>query len=148
MDEFFSGRTPSVDMDWEILRLTQELVQSHLSPVHCGDVQRAAVAVARVEERQVEGRLFFPHRVDTFLRHGGGELVFGHLHDGVGVVGAMFPLGTQVPSLMDRYLDTRGEPLLALVAHRHLRSPSSTDFLTVPFGAAAPGTVVVTLFNG
>ncbi|KAA8592368.1 hypothetical protein FQN60_017823 [Etheostoma spectabile] len=108
--------------------LTQELVEPHLSPVHHDDIQRAAVSVSRVEERQVEGSLFFPHRSDTFLRHGGRKLVLGHLNDGVGVVGAVLALGAQVPSLMHSHLDTRRVPLLALVGQRHSGSPPTSDW--------------------
>ena len=87
--------------------------------MHYYDIERAALSVARVEEGQFKRSLFFPHRSDTFLGHGGGKLVFGHLDDGVGVVGAILALHPQAPSLMHRYLDTRREPLLALVGQRH-----------------------------
>lgn len=100
--------------------LAQELVQSHLGTVHDYNVQRAALGISRVEEREVKRRLLFPHRSDTFLRHRSGELVFGHLDDGVGVVGAILALGAQVPSLVHRYHNTRWEQLLALVEQRHL----------------------------
>lgn len=99
--------------------LAQELVEPHLSAVHDNDVQGAAFGVARVEQWQVERSLFFPHRGDTFLGHRGRKLVFGHLDDGVGVVGAMFALYAETPSLVHRYLYTRREPLLALVGQRH-----------------------------
>lgn len=114
--------------------LAQELVEAHMSAVHRDDVQRTPVPVARVEERQVERRLFLPHRLDAFLGHGGGELVLGHLHDGVGVVGAILPLGTQVPSLVDRYLDAGGEPLRARGGERHRQKPAETQPKVSPGG--------------
>ena len=99
--------------------LTQELVEPHLSPVHDDDEEGAAVGVARVEERQVERSLFFPHRSDASLRHGRGELVFGHLDDGVRVVGAILALDAEPPSLVHGHLDAGGVPPLALVGQRH-----------------------------
>lgn len=99
--------------------LSQELVQSHLGSVHDHDVQRAPLGVVRVEERQVKRGFLFPHRSDASFGHRGGELVLGHLDDRIGVVGAILALDAQATSLVHRYLDAGGEPLLALIDQRH-----------------------------
>lgn len=90
-----------------------------MGAMHHHDIQGAAVSVARVEEWQVKRCLLFPHWSDTFLCHRGRKLVFGHLDDGISVVGAILALDAQVASLMYRYLYAGGEPLLALVGQRH-----------------------------
>ena len=56
---------------------------------------------------------------DASLVHGSGELVFGDLDDGVGVVGPVFALGAQIASLVHRDPHTRGVKLLALARQRH-----------------------------
>lgn len=99
--------------------LAQKLVESHLGSVHDDDVQSTALGVSRVEKWQVKRGLLLPHRSDAFFRHRGGKFVFGQLDDGIGVVAAILSLYAEVPSLMHRYLDTRGEKLLALAKQRH-----------------------------
>lgn len=91
--------------------------------MHGDDVQRASLRVPVIVRRQIEGRLLFPLRRDAFLRYRGGKLVLGQLHDGIGVVRAMFALDPQVSRFEHRYLNAGGIPLLVTQRHSQLKQP-------------------------